>query len=307
MKYYEELCILLKELCQAGMLCEESYRLEQSQLSKLTSFHTGGSCLALYPFTEESLVRLFLSLKDSRIPMYVLGNGTNVIGRDEGFDGVVLVLTELKATCVEGERIVAQCGASVTAMANLAEKNALSGMEFLYGIPGSVGGAVFMNAGAYGGECKDILESVTCLTADGTRMTLPAEALNLSYRSSAFQQNGALILSATFRLRRGDRAEIRSLMEDLMHRRIEKQPLDYPSAGSTFKRCEGRFTAKMIEDAGLKGYRIGGAMVSEKHAGFVINYDSASSKDIFDLIEHIKEQILQKEGVCISCEVRVVE
>lgn len=307
MKYYEDLCILLKKLCHGSALSEDSYRLEQTQLSKLTSFRTGGPCLALYPLTEEALICLFTSLKSSHIPMFVLGNGTNVIGRDDGYDGVILVLTELKAARVEEDRIIAQCGASVTAMANLAEKNALSGMEFLYGIPGSVGGAVFMNAGAYGGECRDILESVTCVTADGTRMTLPAEALNLSYRSSVFQQNGALILSASFRLKRGERAEIHALMEDLMHRRIDKQPLDYPSAGSTFKRCEGRFTAKMIEEAGLKGYRIGGAMVSEKHAGFVINFDSAKSQDIFDLIEYIKEQILQREGVRISCEVRVIE
>lgn len=164
-----------------------------------------------------------------------------------------------------------------------------------------------MNAGAYGGECADVLSSVTYLTEEGKVEDLPLEKLEMGYRTSIFQKNGGIILSATFDLIAGDPKEIRSKMDDFMERRREKQPLNFPSAGSTFKRCEGHFTAQMIDEAGLKGKRVGGAMVSEKHAGFVINYDNAKSSDIFALIDLVKKTIFEKNGLCIQCEVRVIE
>jgi UDP-N-acetylmuramate dehydrogenase len=180
-------------------------------------------------------------------------------------------------------------------------------MEPFFGIPGTVGGAVFMNAGAYGGECKDVLSSVRFLTPQGEIKSLPVSQLSMGYRTSVFEHNGCIILSAVFSLQKGESGAIRAAMDDFMARRTAKQPLEYPSAGSTFKRCEGRFTAQMIDRAGLKGKRVGGAMVSEKHAGFIINYDNATSADIFELIALVKQEIFKKEGLSIQCEVRVIE
>lgn len=298
---------LLRHLTEHRILQEGDWRLAPTSLSRLTTFHTGGACLALYPQSISALTALVKAFREEKLPFYLLGNGSNVIAPDEGYDGVVVVLTDLKQCEVSKNRLTAQCGASLTSAAVTAQHASLGGMEFCYGIPGTVGGAVFMNAGAYGGECKDILESVTYLTKDGRIQTLPPQDLEMGYRTSIFQSNGAVILSATFLLAEKDREEIRAEMDRLMALRIEKQPLDYPSAGSTFKRCEGRFTAKMIEDAGLKGERVGGAMVSEKHAGFVINYDRASSADILTLIERIRSVILEKEGVLIQPEVRILQ
>jgi len=183
----------------------------------------------------------------------------------------------------------------------------LTGMEALYGIPGTVGGAVFMNAGAYGTECRDVLAFVNCITSSGEFKTYSVDELALGYRTSRFEESDDLILSATFRLKKGKAEEIRAAMDDFMARRVEKQPLEYPSAGSTFKRYEGRFTAQLIDENGLKGYRHGGAMVSEKHAGFVINYDHATSSDIFAVIEKVQETIFESEGIRIQREVRIIE
>ena len=308
MSVFERVSGILSQLIDRGEIKKEDFQLFQSySLSRLTSFRTGGDSTVLFPEKLTLVEKVVPRFHEENIPYFVLGNGTNVIAKDEGYDGVILSLSHLKEARVEGKRLIAQCGASITALSNLAQKNSLSGMEFFYGIPGTVGGAVFMNAGAYGGECKDILESVAILTREGSIKSLSVEELNLGYRTSIFQQTGELILSAVFSLTEGKKEEIRSTMEDLMERRIAKQPLEYPSAGSTFRRCEGRFTAKMIEDAGLKGTRRGGAQVSEKHAGFLINYDHATSADIFDLIDHVKEVIWEKEGVRIQCEIRVIE
>jgi UDP-N-acetylmuramate dehydrogenase len=250
---------------------------------------------------------LFPLLNQENIPYFLLGSGSNVIAKDEGYHGLILSFERLKKAEVKGNVICAQSGMSVTALANLAKKHSLMGMEFFYGIPGSVGGAVFMNAGAYGGECKNILKSVTFITREGQVMTLPTEQLQMGYRTSLFETNGAAILSAEFSLEKGDPLTIGKTMDELMEKRRTKQPLEYPSAGSTFKRCEGRFTAQMIDEAGLKGARVGGAMVSEKHAGFIINYDNATSADIFELIALVKQEIFKKEGLSIQCEVRVIE
>ena len=302
-----EVSSLLSELVQGGFIGEEEFEFcEERALSTLTTFRTGGPAAVLSPKSQKAFQILLCALRERKIPYFVLGNGSNVIAPDEGYRGVILSTLLWKNLELAGDRIIASSGVSLTALALFAQKNALTGMEFFYGIPGSVGGAVFMNAGAYGGECKSILESVCFLSASGRIETLPVSELEMGYRTSIFEKNEGIILSAVFRLQKGDAAEIRRTMEDLMSRRVEKQPLDYPSAGSTFKRCEGRFTAQMIDEAGLKGARIGGAMVSKKHAGFVINYDSASSEDIFRLIELVRKTIFEKEGIHIQCEVRTI-
>lgn len=293
---------------QEGTLSAEDYRLEEAlPLSRLTTFKTGGDALVFFPQTERAAVLAVTFFRENQIPFFILGNGSNVIAKDEGYEGVILSFSQMKEIRVSGNCITAQAGASITGLAALAQKHSLAGMEFFYGIPGSVGGAVFMNAGAYGGECKDILKEVTFLSADGEVCTRSVESLEMGYRTSAFEHNGAVILSASFELVSGNGEEIRAAMEDLMARRVQKQPLEYPSAGSTFKRCEGRFTAQMIDEAGLKGYRIGGAQVSEKHAGFVINAGGATSRDLLSLIAHIQKVILEKEGIAIQREVRIIE
>lgn len=299
---------LLSFLEEKGAFSKTEYELcENYPLKKLTTFCTGGPATVLFPEKKEVLCALLPLLTKEEIPYFVLGNGSNVIALDEGYRGLILSTVRLKNTTVSENEIEADCGTSLTGVASLAQKNALSGMECLYGIPGSVGGAVFMNAGAYGGECKDVVSSVTVVSSDGKIKKVSGEEAEFGYRTSRFEKSGEVILSAVFSLKKGDKEEIKEKMDDFMGRRMEKQPLDFPSAGSTFKRCEGRFTAQMIDEAGLKGVRVGGAMVSEKHAGFVINYNSAKSADILNLIDHVKKVILEKEGLHIQCEVRVIE
>ncbi len=293
---------------EEGKVSSSEYEFFPSySLSRLTSFRTGGSAAVLFPKTLSFAKEIFSYLNQENVPYFILGNGSNVIAKDEGYDGLILSMLKLKNMTVQGTDITAECGASVTALAALAKKHSLTGFETFYGIPGTVGGAVFMNAGAYGGECKNVLSSVTFVTPSGEICTLPPEELAMGYRTSRFETSGDLILSATFSLEKGDAHAIGARMDELMAKRSEKQPLEYPSAGSTFKRCEGRFTAQMIDEAGLKGLRVGGAMVSEKHAGFVINYDSAKSSDIFAVIDQVKKAILEKEGLAIECEVSVIE
>ena len=299
---------LLFSLEEKACFSKDDYEIcENYPLAKLTTFCTGGPALVLFPEKKEVLSSLIPLLIKEKIPYYVLGNGSNVIALDEGYEGLILSTLRLKNMTVSENEITADCGASLTGTASLAQRSGLSGMENLYGIPGTVGGAVFMNAGAYGGECKDVVSSVSVLTPDGVIKTLSGEEAEFGYRTSRFEKSGEVILSATFSLAPGDKDEIKSKMDDFMNRRRSKQPLEFPSAGSTFKRYEGRFTAQMIDEAGLKGARVGGAMVSEKHAGFVINYDNATSADILNLIDHVKKVILEKEGLHIQCEVRVIQ
>lgn len=308
MSVYATLSAILSELEKDGKLSAEEYELcETYSLSRLTSFKTGGNATVLFPKTVSAAALIYPILKKENIPTFILGNGSNVIAKDEGYPGLILSLIGLKKTEVNGTSITAESGVLLTTVASLAQKNALTGMEALYGIPGTVGGAVFMNAGAYGTECRDVLTSVTCVTSFGELRTYAVEDLALSYRTSRFEENDDLILSATFGLKCGDGTSIRASMDDYMARRVEKQPLEYPSAGSTFKRYEGRFTAQLIDESGLKGYRHGGAMVSEKHAGFVINYDHATSADIFAVIQKVQETIYEREGIHIQREVRIIE
>ena len=308
MNIYDFVNDFLESQIQASFFSSDDFVLAKDcLLSSLTTFKTGGKSVVLFPKREEVLYRLMPFISEHHIPYFILGNGSNVLAKDEGYEGLIISLMEMKNISVSGHEITAQSGASITHLASVACHNNLTGMEFFYGIPGSVGGAVFMNAGAYGGECKDILKSVTYISPLVEVITAPTADLSMGYRDSIFQRNGAVILSAVFSLNLGNFDEISATMKDLMGRRIEKQPLEYPSAGSTFRRYEGRFTAKMIEEAGLKGVSVGGAMVSKKHAGFIINYNNATSDDIFRLIQKVKDVIFEKEKIHIECEVRIIE
>ena len=308
MNAFQAVLPFLETLCREGKISQADFQFEPAYpLSKLTSFRTGGSAAVLFCEKETVLIHLIPFLKHNAVPYYILGNGSNVLAKDEGYDGLVVCLSRMQDVVFDGTRVMCACGVPITRLARLCRDRGLAGMEFFYGIPGTVGGAVFMNAGAYGGECRDILESVTFLDENGDRKTLPAGDLELSYRTSIFQRKGGVILSAVFSLQTGNVSEITQTMEEWMRRRVEKQPLDYPSAGSTFRRCEGHYTAQMIENAGLKGYTVGGAMVSPKHAGFIINYNNATSRDIMLLMEHIQKVLYEKEGVRIEREVRILE
>ncbi len=278
-----------------------------ASLSALTSFKTGGPASVVAPLTASAAARLYPALKIAGVPVFVLGGGTNVIARDEGYEGVIFSTAKLRGVAAKGGVLTAESGLPVTTLAVAARKRSLTGAEFLYGIPGTVGGAVFMNAGAYGGETREICVSVRAVSPEGEVRDFSAEECDFSYRHSAFSEHPWLVLSASFALQPGEAKAIREKMDDLMQRRRDKQPLEYPSAGSTFKRCEGRFTAQIIDQLGLKGTRRGGAMVSEKHAGFIINYDHATSRDIFDVIDEVRRVVREKENLDLECEVRVIE
>ncbi len=278
---------------------------QNEPMSRHTTFRIGGSA-ALYAVCEtmEALAYLISLCQANDIRYMVLGCGSNVLFADEGYDGVILSTTGLHEIRVEENILHVQAGASLTAAAKAARDASLTGMEFAHGIPGSLGGAVFMNAGAYDGEMKDIvLESTYLDAATGEIHTLTGEAHQFGYRESVYRAHPAwIILSAKLQLQPGNKDEITAKMDDLMSRRIAKQPLEYPSAGSTFKRYPGRYTAQMIDELGMKGWQIGGAQVSEKHAGFIINKGGATCADVLALIEKIQETIYESYGIRIECE-----
>lgn len=273
----------------------------------LSGFKIGGNADAVIcPTSIDALKKTIDTASRLGVRYGVFGNCSNVLFDDNGYRGALILTKGLSNIEVQENRITADCGASLMSLALAAERASLSGFEFAYGIPGSVGGAVYMNAGAYGGEIADVLCSSDCLFNDGSVKTLSKTDHNFAYRHSVYSECGGTVLSATFELEFAEKGEIRAKMDDLMSRRREKQPLEYPSAGSTFKRYPGYYTAKLIEEAGLKGYSIGGAQVSEKHAGFVINKGGATANDVCRLIDVIKEKIYQKEGIAIECEVVIV-
>lgn len=292
-------------LRKEGIECDDSLL-----LSSKTSFRIGGKAdLAVFPRDSGELQHILSELYELKIPYIVVGNGSNILFEDEGYRGCVIFTEKMNGVAVDGNRIVAGAGASFTALAVNAKNASLTGLEFAYGIPGSVGGAVVMNAGAYGGEVAQVLESCTLYDAEKREiLTLKREEMGLSYRHSIFSENKNYIcLSASFVLNNGNKGEIDAVMRDLMQRRITKQPLEYPSAGSVFKRpAPDLFVGKMIEDSGLKGYTVGGAQVSEKHAGFIINIGGATACDVLDLIEHVKGVIRGNYGVELECEIRRV-
>lgn len=273
-----------------------------------TTFRIGGPADALaLPKTPEEVAEVVRFCHEHAQPYYVLGNGSNLLVSDEGYRGLVLQLyRNFNDIQVNGETITVQSGAMLAAVARTAYQTGLTGLEFASGIPGTIGGAVIMNAGAYGGEMKNVLKEVTVLTKEGEVLVIPAKALELGYRTSVIPKNGWIVLGAVLQLKKGDQEQILARMEELKEQRITKQPLDLPSAGSTFKRPEGYFAGKLIMDAGLRGFTVGGAQVSEKHCGFVVNRGNATAADVWELICEVKRRVKEMTGVELEPEVKLL-
>ena len=273
-----------------------------------TTFRIGGPADALaLPKTPEEVAEVVHFCHEHAQPYYVLGNGSNLLVSDEGYRGLVLQLyRNFNDIQVNGETITVQSGAMLAAVARTAYQTGLTGLEFASGIPGTIGGAVVMNAGAYGGEMKHVLREVTVLTKEGEVLVIPAKALELGYRTSVIPKNGWIVLGAVLQLKKGDQEQILARMEELKEQRITKQPLDLPSAGSTFKRPEGYFAGKLIMDAGLRGFTVGGAQVSEKHCGFVVNRGNATAADVWELICEVKRRVKEMTGVELEPEVKLL-
>ena len=273
-----------------------------------TTFKIGGSAdVFVDAESAEEISDIIKYCKNNGIPYMVIGNGSNMLVSDKGIRGVVIkVGAKMNGISVDGETVTAGAGARLSAVANEALKAGLSGFETLSGIPGMLGGAIYMNAGAYGGEMKDVLESVTYIDAEGEMKTAEKDKLDLSYRHSMFEDSGFVIVSAVMRLKKGNYEDIKASMLDYNKRRADKQPLSMPSAGSTFKRPEGHFAGKLIQDSGLMGYTIGGAQVSDVHAGFLVNKGGATAEDVMRLIEYVQKTVTEKFGVQLEPEVRLI-
>lgn len=275
-------------------------------MKKHTSFKIGGDAdLFVLPKNGEEAEKAVKIAENSGLPVTVIGNGSNLLVSDYGIEGMVICLENSNEITVDGCTVTVKSGAMLSRFAAVCAANSLTGAEFAAGIPGSIGGAVFMNAGAYGGEIKDIVKKVTALKGGKVR-TYSAEECDFGYRKSIFLEGGYIILEAEFELKQGNEEEIRSVMKELAARRRNKQPLEFPSAGSTFKRPEGYFAGALIEGAGLKGFSVGGAQVSEKHAGFVINRGGASCEDVKALIEAVKKKVYDNSGVMLEEEIKAV-
>ncbi|PXW86259.1 UDP-N-acetylmuramate dehydrogenase [Pseudogracilibacillus auburnensis] len=258
------------------------------------------------PVTYEQVQHVVKLANQEKVPFTLLGNGSNLIIKDGGIRGIVMYLGKLAAITVEGTKIIAGSGALIANVSKQALTNHLTGLEFACGIPGSVGGALFMNAGAYGGEIKDVLLRAKIVDRDGELKVMEAKDLDLSYRTSNIPTNGYIVLEAEFGLEVGDFKQIKAVMHDLTYKRESKQPLEYPTCGSVFKRPPGYFAGKLIQDSGLQGKQIGGAQVSLKHAGFIINKDEASAKEYITLIEYVQQVVKEKYGVSLEREVRII-
>ncbi len=282
--------------------------IKNAELKKFTTFKIGGTCPLLVKLNGVDACKELISyVKKNDVNYHIFGKGSNLIVDDNGFNGVVFVMGNdfANAGC-DGEIITCDAGISLTALCKLALENNLTGLEFANGIPGTVGGAVYMNAGAYGGEIKDVLTSVTALDNDGNIVTLSVDELDLSYRNSVFMTNGYTILSAVFKLKKGNHDDIKMRMDELMQKRVDKQPLEFASAGSTFKRPEGSFASLLIDECGLKGYAVGDAEVSTKHAGFVINKGNATFADLMQLISDVRDIVKEKTGYVLECEPEII-
>lgn len=279
-------------------------------MSKHTTFKIGGNAkVVAYPSNEEQISQIVKFTKENEIRLLTVGNGSNLLVADEGIDACVMILDDHFAgiKLIDDETIFALSGTLLIKVCRFAYENGLSGLEFAYGIPGSCGGGAFMNAGAYGGEMKDVMFRCSHIDQNGDRGFLEGDDMRLGYRHSAYYDNGCIITGVYLKLKKADKAEIKSKMDDFMSRRREKQPLEYPSAGSTFKRPEGYFAGALIEECNLKGKRVGGAEVSEKHAGFVINKGNATCKDVLDLCELVSNTIKKEKGVSLEMEIRVTK
>lgn len=290
---------LIKIINEERVLIEEP-------LNQHTTFRVGGPAdYFVMPNKIEEVKAVVDLCQHANMPYYVLGNGSNLLVSDKGYRGVIIqIYKEMNKIEVVGDCIKAQAGALLSKIGSVALEGGLAGFEFAAGIPGTVGGAVVMNAGAYGGEMKDILASVTALTPDGEVIKLTNEELELGYRTSIILKKDYIVLEAVYQLKLGDREAIHAKMDELKVQRVTKQPLEYPSAGSTFKRPEGYFAGKLIQDAGLRGFQVGGAQVSEKHCGFVINKDHATAADIVALMNQVSEKVMQEFGVTLEPEVK---
>ena len=292
-------------------ICEKhgaSYA-ENEPLAPYTSFRIGGLCpIMAKPGSIDCLCELIKALNREKMPFRVMGRGSNLLISDNGIDvPVILISSDMGGISFKDEQIVCGAGAALNAVCKAALEHSLTGLEFAYGIPGSVGGALYMNAGAYGGEMKDVVKSCTYIDENGEQHTLSADKMELSYRHSFFSGKPFIITEITLSLKQGDKEQIQAKMHDLMQKRCDKQPLDYPSAGSTFKRPEGDFAGRLIEAAGLRGFSVGGAAVSEKHCGFVINKSNATFDDVKKLIDIIKQRVKETSGRDLSCEVIIWE
>ena len=275
-------------------------------MSRHTTFRVGGPAdFFVTPKAKEEVRDVIRICKEAGMPYYIIGNGSNLLVSDAGYRGVIVqIYKEMNEVKVEGDLVKAQAGALLSGIAAKALGAELSGFEFASGIPGTIGGACVMNAGAYGGEMKDVLESVTVLTGEGKIIELGRNELELGYRTSVIAKKGYIVLGAVLKLERGDGEKIKTYMDELKEKRVTKQPLEYPSAGSTFKRPEGYFAGKLIEDAGLRGFEVGGAQVSEKHCGFVINRDHATAADIMELMRQVQIRVKENSGVDLEPEVK---
>ena len=279
-------------------------------LKNHTTFKIGGNCIALIEPKEVSdIIEAVKICRENSIKFFVIGNGSNLLVPDEGYNGVIIKLkSEFSKIKVEGEYLIVNSGAKLSEVYTVAYENSLTGFEFASGIPGTIGGAIYMNAGAYGGEMKDIVESVEVLDLDNFELReLKNEELEFSYRKSIIQRRNYIVTTIKLKLQKGNKEEINAVYEDLRERRNSKQPLNFGSAGSTFKRPEGHFASKLIEDAGLKGYHINDAWVSEKHSGFVVNKGNASYKEVMELIEYVQKVVFEKFGVKLETEVRILK
>lgn len=277
---------------------------ENEPMCQHTSFKTGGNADIFVKTADTSELSSVLNkLCELHIPYFIIGKGSNLLVSDKGIDGAVVSLSDMDKITVEGECITAGAGASLAAVCVAALKNSLTGLEQLYGIPASVGGALYMNAGAYGGEMSQTVESAQFIDENLKVQTINNEDMHLGYRTSVFKNKKCVITSVTFKLKKGNEEDIRLAMDDYMERRKSKQPLEYPSAGSTFKRPEGYFAGALIEKNGLKGKSVGGAMVSEKHAGFLINYSNATSDDVKSLMKIVADTVFEADGVKLEPEV----
>ena len=291
------------------MFCEllgRDHVLTDEPMKQHTTFKIGGPAdYFLVPETGEEVGEIIKVCRKTDTPYFILGNGSNLLVGDGGYRGAVIqVYRNMSAVTVEGTTITAQAGALLSAVAAAAKNASLTGFEFAGGIPGTVGGAAVMNAGAYGGEMKDVLVEVTVMDAEGKIFAISAEKLELGYRTSVIKKAGYIVLEAKIRLKEGDQEAIRERMKELTIQRTTKQPLEYPSAGSTFKRPEGYFAGKLVMDSGLRGYQVGGARISEKHCGFVINAGDATAKDVRTLMDNVRDIVYEKYGVTLEPEVK---
>lgn len=293
----------LDNLCVRFNECKIEYVLGEP-MSRHTTFKIGGNADAFVRVKDESELKTVISLaKEFDIPYFILGKGSNLLVSDEGIEGIVISLDGINDIKIDGDTVVCGAGVSLRALCIAAQKASLSGLEFAYGIPGTVGGALYMNAGAYGGEMSQVVVSATVIDRDGNTHSLRLDQMNLGYRTSVFKNTDLIIISVVFKLKQGNANEIKAAMDDFFARRRDKQPLEFPSAGSTFKRPEGCFAGALIEKNKLKGMSVGGAQVSEKHAGFVINTGYATCSDVLSLMKKVQETVKAADGVDLEPEV----